>query len=203
MKEQNVIINNLQKLCDVTTIISWQKLCERLPKNILIFAKKALVFSLPNNSNLKRWGKSSSDKCNLCQQKQTQPDVINNCLVSANSDRYLLRHNSILNTQHHYVSQVDGFDIFVHLPRYENLSNVFYDAVRPDIVLKRNHHIVVIELTCCFETNLLHSINFKIEKYKNIKNYSKVTVNKIKTFFLEVSSLGFIAKTFNPLKISF
>ena len=116
LKEQNVIINNLQKLCDVRTIISWQKLCERLPKNILIFAKNALVFSLPNNSNLKRWGKSSSDKCNLCPQKQTQPDLINNCPVSANSDRYLLRHNSILNTQHHYVSQVDGFDMFLHLP---------------------------------------------------------------------------------------
>ena len=56
LKEQNVIINNLQKLCDVTTIISWQKLCERLPKNIFIFPKKALMFSLPNNSNLKCWG---------------------------------------------------------------------------------------------------------------------------------------------------
>ena len=44
MKEQNVIINNLQNLCDVTTFICWQKLCERLPKNIFIFAKKPLCF---------------------------------------------------------------------------------------------------------------------------------------------------------------
>ena len=29
LREQNVIINNLQKLCDVKTIISWQKLCKR------------------------------------------------------------------------------------------------------------------------------------------------------------------------------
>ena len=27
--------------------------------------KKALLFSLPKNSNLKRWGKSPSDQCNL------------------------------------------------------------------------------------------------------------------------------------------
>ena len=135
--------------------------------------------------------------------KQTQLHVLNNCTVSANSDRYLWRHKSIPNKLHRYVSLVDGFDIFVDLPGYENPSNVFYDAVRPDLVLKRNHHIIVIELTCCFETNLVHSRNFKIEKYKNIKNYSKVTVNKIETFFLEVSSLGFIAKHLNPLKISF
>ena len=82
LKEQNVIINNLQKLCDVATIICWQKSCERLPKNIFIFAKKALVFRLPNNSNLKRWGRSPSDQCNLCQQKQTQLHVPNNCPVS-------------------------------------------------------------------------------------------------------------------------
>ena len=201
MKEQNVIINNLQKLCDVTTIISWQKLCERLPKNISIIAKKALVFSLPNNSNLKSWGKSPSDQCNLCQQKHTELHVLNNCPVSANRDRYLWRHNSILYTLHHYVSQVDGFNTFVDLPGYENPSNVFYDAVRPDLVLKRNHHIIVIELTCCFETNLVHSRNFKIEKYKDIKRFKKVTVNKIETFFLEVSSLGgFIAKTFKTLE---
>ena len=97
LKEQNVIINNLQKLCDVTTIISWQKLCERLPKNVFIFSKKALVFSLPNNSNLKCWAKIPSDQCNLCQQKQTQLHVLNNRPVSANSERYLWRHNSMLN----------------------------------------------------------------------------------------------------------
>ena len=135
--------------------------------------------------------------------KQTQLHVQNNCTVLANSDRYLWRHNSILNKLHHHVSQVDGFDILVDLRGYENPSNVFYDAVRHDLVLKRNGHTIVIELTCCFETNLVHSRNFKIEKYKNIKNYSKVTVNKIETFFLEVSSLGFIAKHLNPLKISF
>ena len=103
-------------------------------------------------------------------------------------------------TLYHYVTQVDGFDIFVDLPGYKNPWNVFYDAVQPDLVLKRNHHIIVIELTCCFETNLVHSRNFKTEKYKNIERYGKVTVNKIETFFLEVSSLGFIAKTFKPLE---
>ena len=58
----------------------------------------------------------------------------------------------------------------------------------------------MLELTCCFETNLVHARNFKIEKYKNVKTYSKVTVNNIETFFPEVLSLGFIEKTFKPLE---
>ena len=100
----------------------------------------------------------------------------------------------------HYVSQVDGFEMFVDFPGYENPSNVFYDAVRPDLILKWNHHIIVIELTYCFVTSLVHSRNFKNQKYKNIKIYGKVTVNKTETFFLEMPSLGFIAKTFKHLE---
>ena len=75
--------------------------------------------------------------------------------------------------------------------------------MRPDLVLQRNNHIIVIELICCFKTNLVHSRKFKIEKYKSIKRYSKVTVNKIETFFIKESSLGFVAKAFKRLEKSF
>ena len=58
----------------------------------------------------------------------------------------------------------------------------------------------MIELTYCFVTSLVHSRNFKNQKYKNIKICGKVTVNKTETFFLEMPSLGFIAKTFKHLE---
>ena len=74
-----------------------------------------------------------------------------------------------MNILDHYVTQVDGFDIFVDLPGYKNPSNVFHDAARPDLILNRNHFMIVIELTCCFKTSLAHSRNFKIKKHKNIK----------------------------------
>ena len=192
------IVNNLQKLCDVTTIICWQKWCEMLPKNIFIFAKTAFVFSLPNSSNLKRWGKSPSDQCSLCQQKQIQLYVLNNCPVSPNSDRYLWRHNSLMNTLRHCLSQVNGFDIFFDLPGYENPSNMFHDAVRPDLVLKRNHQITVIELTYCFETNLVHSRNFNVEKYKNIKDAIKLQSTKLKHFLFKCHHSVLFQKHLNP-----
>ena len=75
------------------------------------------------------------------------------------------------------------------LTSYENPSKVLYGAVQPDLVLKRN-------LTCCFETNLVHSRNFKNQKYKNIKSI----LNLLSTLFLEVSSLCFISKAFKSLE---
>ena len=47
-------------------------------------------------------------------------------------------------TLNYYVSQIEDFDIFVDLPGYEIRSSIFHDAVRPDLVLKRNDHIIVI-----------------------------------------------------------
>ena len=72
--------------------------------------------------------------------------------------------------------------------------------MRPDLVLQINHHIIVIEIKSCFKTDLVHSRKFKIEKYKSIKRYSKVTVNKTETFSIKVSSLGCVAKTFKHLE---
>ena len=82
-------------------------------------------------------------------------------LVTFTEEKSLTENFIFCAVLHPYVSQADGFDILVDLPGYENPSNLFHAAVQPDLVLKRNHHIIVIELTCCFKTNLLHSRNFK------------------------------------------
>ena len=44
LKEQNVIINNLQKLCDATTIFRWQKLYEGHQRTFSSLQKKPLCF---------------------------------------------------------------------------------------------------------------------------------------------------------------
>ena len=103
----------------------------------------------------------------------------------------------MLNTLYHYAQQIY---IFIELADYINPTNVFHDAARPDWVLKRNHHFMVIELTSRFKTNLVHSGNLKIEQYKKIKRHSSATVNKNEALFLEVFSLSFGVKTFKPLE---
>ena len=64
----------------------------------------------------------------------------------------------------------------------------------PDIVLVRNDILIIIELTCCFETNFAKPRRYKINRYENIYkkcNNSKWTIDKI---FVEVYSLGFVKK---------
>ena len=55
------------------------------------------------NTNLKRWNKISSDKCLLCNGRQTQLRVLNNCVTAVNDDRYTWRHDLILYTVMYYV----------------------------------------------------------------------------------------------------
>ena len=60
------------------------------------FSRKALTFSLPINTNLKPWNKISSDKFLLCNGRQTQLHVLNNCVAAVNDGRYTWRHDPIL-----------------------------------------------------------------------------------------------------------
>ena len=174
------------------------EIVRKVTKEHFHLCKKSPCVFLPNKNNLKFWGKSPFDQCNLCQQKQTQLHVLNNCPVSANSDRKLWRHNSILNTLHHCISQVDGFDIFVDLLGYENPADIFHDPVRPDSVLKRNGHIIVTELTYCFETNLVHSRNLKLKNIKILKYIVKLEPTKLKHFFSKCHHSVLLLKHLNP-----
>ena len=179
-------------MCTRTSLTSWQQMCDRMPPNIFVFPTKTLIFSLSNNTNLFRWKRSPSELCGLCNKKQTQLDVLNNCSVSENSGRYLWRHNSVLYTMYHYISQLvsRGYEVFVDLEGYQNPSELFRN-VRPDLVLKRNGKLISIELTCCFETNLAKSREYKIQKYQSIENDCYETNVSVEKLFVEVTSLGF------------
>ena len=71
-KEQNTLLLSLQQNVTKTTIRNWNLLINRLPSNIFNFCRKALIFSLNNNSNLARWKIRNSPNCDLCGKTQTQ-----------------------------------------------------------------------------------------------------------------------------------
>jgi hypothetical protein len=74
---------------------------------IYVFIRKALKFSLSNNSNLQRWGKVESDSCGACgTQRQTQLHMLANCSVAATEGRYTWRHDSFLFTLLQFLSQL-------------------------------------------------------------------------------------------------
>ena len=88
VKEQNTIMKQLKVLYTGKVIIQWNERAEQMTANTYEFATKALIFSLPINTNLKLWNKISSDKCLLCNGRQTQFHVLNNCVTAVNDGRY-------------------------------------------------------------------------------------------------------------------
>ena len=57
LSEENVIIKHTLEVSRAKYIKLWQKMIDKLPKNIYTFCRRAIVFSLANNSNLFRWKK--------------------------------------------------------------------------------------------------------------------------------------------------
>ena len=100
-----------------------------------------------------------------------QLHMLSNCLAALRSGRYTWRHNSILYTMCHYLSEFEnvGFKLYADLIDFKSPTELFSRLI-PDIVLVRNDKLVVIELTCYFETNFAKSRRYKISRYKNTKN---------------------------------
>ena len=195
LKEQNVIIKHITTVCQPKVISMWQTLMKKLPNNIFCFVRKALIFCLPNKSNLFRWKVKDNNKCDMCQQPETQLHIFSNCVNYLN--RYTWRHDSILKTVANKVSrhQCDNVKIFVDC---QNLpfpcTSELFQSLRPDIVVTLGNKIVVIELTVCFDTNTTKSRNYKQERYRNLKSQLLVECEEFEIVYLEFTTLGFISK---------
>ena len=97
--------------------IGWKSFSFELPRNILKFALNSAINCLPTKTNLRRWGKSSSDKCKLCGRPETTFHVLSACNVALQQGRFTLRHDSVLNclvqaidtSQYKVYADLDGF----------------------------------------------------------------------------------------------
>jgi hypothetical protein len=195
LKEQNVIIKHIVSTCPAKVISMWQSLIQRLPSNIICFVRKAIIFCLPNKSNLFRWKLTDNNKCSMCHQLETQLHIFSNC--SKYLDRYTWRHDSILNTILKKISRSTCDNVKIHIDlensNYPCTSDLFTNS-RPDIVVKLDDIVVVIELTVCFETNTEKSRLYKINRYKALKEQLVIPCSKFEIIFLEFTTLGFISK---------
>lgn len=202
LKEQSVILKELRTLCTGTVINQWYNISQELTANIYRFTRQALIFSLPVKSNLKRWGKVNTDVCPLCHNKQTQLHVLNHCTKALNDGRYTWRHDSILYTILYYIKQLfqKGYQVYGDLEGFESPNELFTGQVRPDIALKKEDEVIIIELTCCFETNLRKSNDYKVNRYRDIDQKLRIRSLKITKFYIEVTSLGFVPKSIDSFE---
>ena len=200
LSEQSKIISFVLNISSAKDIRVWKLIISNLPANIFRFCRRYLVLSLANASNLRRWKISPTGNCSLCNQLQTQLHVFNNCTRAL--DRYVWRHDSILFTISEYLKSAasNNYTIFIDCNALNYPTPNQFLNKRPDIILQNEHQIIVIELTCPFETNLKSSREYKANKYKDLKDLLLVPCDDLKLILLEISSLGFVSKDISEFK---
>ena len=195
---QGKIPKTVNQVIPRSNIKSWSNCLESMTTVLHNFAIKAFKQVLPTASNLVRWKKRLDASCLLCgKETQTNKHVLSNCSSPQALSRYTDRHNAVLKLIVDWLSirLPITYTLYVDLPDSDLPStDALFNGFRPDIVLyNQNGKLFVIELTICHETNLLHSRDYKLNKYKNLKSHCKLNTTDIQLITIEVSSLGFIA----------
>ena len=194
-----------------TNIILWNSFLQTILQFLFQFARKALLQLLPTSSNLVRWKRLENPICSLCKIKpQTNLHVLSNCGSDVALERYKFRHNAILRLLFEWLQSVikDTYTVCVDLdtvPQNCRISEIFYENVRPDILLVNNLKIIILELTVCHESNLQKSKIYKQNKYADIKNFlqPKFQKHSVRLFTFKISVLGFISSLTNFCTILF
>ena len=111
--------------------------------------------------------------------------------------RYTVRHNAVLSLLIDWLrSNISGQQrLYADLVEVNVLPVCdLFQSYRPDIAVACADFICVLELTVCHETNMIHSHDYKKNKYKDIgRSGSTLAGNrKIVPHFIEISSLAFI-----------
>ena len=84
----------------------WVRAVEVLPPEPMKFVLNATLNTLPTNSNLKLWGKKTSNICPLCQgSQQILQHILNNCPKAMELSRYSRRHDAVLEVLGSFIKQ--------------------------------------------------------------------------------------------------
>ena len=136
-KEQNTLLSSLQQNVTKTLIRNWNSLINCLSSNIFRFCRKALIFSLNNNSNLARWKIRNSPNCDLCGKTKTQIHALNH------SNTKKRRNNMLLKMIDRRIASSIVFDNntdicveFARDPFYANIKSGLYKPQLPKTCIK-------------------------------------------------------------------
>ena len=174
----------------------WKSTMFQLKSGTLKFMLNACIDTLPTPANLRRWKKTSCDKCKLCGNRATSNHYLNCCSTMLNTGRYTWRHNNLVNF---IVTNVDNkFKVFSDLPGWEATGggtipvNLCVTNLKPDIVIMdtQKKHMHIFELTCPLSMNIDKRNQEKSKKYAPFVTDITGYVCTVNCF--EVSSTGFI-----------
>ena len=102
--------------------------------------------------------------------------------------RYLITFKNVIN---------DTVNVFADIEGFPDPSQ-FFKSSRPDIIVQVGNILNIIELTICFETNIVKSREYKQLKYKDLRNDLINMELETKLFTVEISVIGFMSKDTTP-----
>ncbi|CAG9565456.1 unnamed protein product [Danaus chrysippus] len=202
--------------------LKWRTLIHDWSPALLKFYLNAFQMTLPDQSNLVRWGKGTEKTCYICGKAVgTAKHLLVGCKVLLDSGQYSRRHDRVLEIirfvregTRAIKSNVKPYSILkaasdwtIMMDTYEKQYKIPEDicasASRPDIflysrILKR---VVMIELTVPWETNIPKDHATKVNKYYELTN--ELTRNRfvVDLYAVEVGARGITAKSlYNLLK---
>ena len=149
--------------------VTWKSFIYGVPKGVMEFAMRSGTNILATPDNLRRWGKTRSDNCQMCislnrfPHKATLFHILNNCdAFLGEQERMTWRHNSILN----YIATTldqnkpENIQIYSDLPNFKTNGasipvHIMVTRSRPDLVVVDSstspQTVYLYELTVCFE----------------------------------------------------
>ena len=143
LSSQSLVVKAIWKNTLKATSTPWQKVLEKLPRNIYIyiyiysFALRYLNNTLANGTNLLKWGRAENSLCPACKNPQTLGHVVGGCKVHLNEKRYNYRHDSVLLNILKALVTCDGITVYGDLPDYKNPSIITGEEYRPISYLLR------------------------------------------------------------------
>ena len=158
--------------CDV----SWKAFAFSLPKSLLKFGLNSAINVLPSLSNLRRWGKSRTEKCPRCGWTETPKHLLSCCKVFLEQGRYTARHNAVLGEIVRHID-TDRFTVYADLEgkKFNGGTippSILVTAEIPDLVILDNEsgEMAVWELSVCYEDRFEASHDYKTNKYASLIN---------------------------------
>ena len=148
----------------------WCKVLNSLPRNLYSFVTRYLSNCLANGTNAVKWGIATSAKCLFCNENQTLQHVVSACKASLNGGRWNWRHDSILINIARMLAKIQELKVYCDITdsEFQTPSVITGDAERPDIVVMKDNHCYLMELTVGFETNITKNSERKRNKYANL-----------------------------------
>ena len=182
------------------TDATWQSFIYDLPKGTMKFLLNSCLDTLPTMVNLNQWGKSNSDRCPHCRNRQNTFHVLNCCQTYLDQGRYTWRHDNIL---HYIVNALDtqSHTVYSDIPGFTTSSrgtipaNLCVTAKNPDIVIinEQKKTVDIFELTVPFDTRIAAANALKIDKYGHFTTDINSEYTTTVTAF-EISSRGQVSR---------